>query len=143
VQILQSLGTRRTEIDARAKELDTRAELAAAAEKRIEERVAELKRLEAHIQGLLVQVDDAQDKRIASLVDVYQRMRAKDAAAVFDALDDDVLVQVASRMKQASLAEILGKMTPARARELTRLLAADRSREAKTVPAAGAAAKRS
>lgn len=145
VQILQSLGARRTEIDARAKDLDTRSELAAAAEKRIEERVAELKRLEAHIQNLLGQVDEAQEKRIASLVDVYQRMRAKDAAAVFDALENDVLVQVASRMKQQNLAEILGKMDPSRARELTRLLAADNSREAKTIPPGvpGGGAKRS
>jgi flagellar motility protein MotE (MotC chaperone) len=124
VQVLQSLGARREAIEARAADLDTRQELIAAAERRLEERLAELKRVEARVQALTTQVDDAQDERIRTLVDVYQRMRAKDAAAVFDALDQDVLVEVASRMRQANLAEIMGKMNPARARQLTQWLAA-------------------
>lgn len=124
VQVLQSLGARRAALDARASDMDTRQELLAAAERRVEERLAELKRVEARVQALTGQVDQAQTQRIASLVDVYQRMRAKDAAAVFDALDQDVLVEVASHMKQASLAEVMGKMSPARARQLTQWLAA-------------------
>jgi flagellar motility protein MotE (MotC chaperone) len=46
---------------------------------------------------------------------------------VFDGLEDDVLVQVASRMRQANLAEIMGRMNPERARALTTMLA-DRAR---------------
>lgn len=124
VQVLQSLGARREALDARAAEIDTRLELVAAAEKRVEQRLAELKRIEAQVQALTKQADDAQNQRMLALVDVYQRMRAKDAAAVFDALDQDVLVAVASRMRQANLAEIMGKMQPARARQLTQWLAA-------------------
>jgi len=123
VQVLQSLGTRRASLDARATEMDTRQELLAAAERRVEERIAELKRVEARVQALTGQVDEAQTQRITSLVDVYQRMRAKDAAAVFDALDQEVLVEVASRMRQANLAEVMGKMSPTRARQLTQWLA--------------------
>ncbi len=133
VQVLQSLGTRRASLDARATEMDTRQELLAAAERRVEERIAELKRVEARVQALTGQVDAAQTARITSLVDVYQRMRAKDAAAVFDALDQDVLVDVASRMRQANLAEVMGKMTPTRARQLTQWLA-----DAPGAPAAAA-----
>ena len=48
---------------------------------------------------------------------------------MFDGLEDDVLVQVASRMRQANLAEIMGRMDPVRARELTTMLA-DRARPA-------------
>lgn len=127
VQVLQSLGARRELLDARDAEIDTREELLAAAEKRVEDRVAELKRLEARVSELMGNVDEEQNKRIAGLVDVYQRMRAKDAAAVFDALEEDVLVDVASRMRQANLAEVMGKMDPARARRLTILLAQNRA----------------
>ena len=123
VQVLQSLGARRVSLDARATEMDTRQELLAAAERRVEERIAELKRVEARVQALTGQMDAAQTQRISSLVDVYQRMRAKDAAAVFDALDQAVLVEVASHMRQANLAEVMGKMTPSRARQLTQWLA--------------------
>lgn len=126
VQVLQALGARRTALDERATEMDTRQELLAAAERRLEERLAELKRVEARVQALTVAADDTQNQRITQLVDVYQRMRAKDAAAVFDALDQDVLVDVASRMRQANLAEVMGKMDPARARQLTIWLARER-----------------
>jgi hypothetical protein len=48
------------------------------------------------VNDLLGRLDEEQERRVNSLVDVYQRMRAKDAAEVFDGLEDDVLVQVAS-----------------------------------------------
>lgn len=127
VQVLQALGTRRAELDARGEALETQDGLMLAAEQRLSERLAELRALETHVNDLLGQLDESQEQRLASLVDVYQRMRAKDAAAVFDGLEDDVLVQVASRMRQANLAEVMGRMNPDRARALTRMLA-DRAR---------------
>jgi flagellar motility protein MotE (MotC chaperone) len=123
VQVLQALGTRRTELDARGEAMQTQDGLMLAAEQRLNERLAELRTLETHVNDLLGQLDEAQEERLRNLVDVYQRMRAKDAAAVFDGLDDEVLVQVASRMRQANLAEVMGRMEPTRARALTQMLA--------------------
>ncbi|MEZ5995111.1 MAG: hypothetical protein R3C25_05100 [Hyphomonadaceae bacterium] len=133
VQVLQALGARREALDQRAAQVETQDALMLAAEQRMTERLAELRQLESTVNELLGHLDEAQEQRIAGLVDVYQRMRAKDAATVFDGLDNDVLVQVASRMRQANLAEVMGRMDPARARELTQLLA-DRARP----PAGGA-----
>ncbi len=127
VQVLQALSARRQSLDQRAEQVETQDQLMVAAERRLDERLAELRQLETHVNDLLGQLDEAQAQRIASLVDVYTRMRAKDAATVFDGLDDDVLVQVASRMRQANLAEVMGRMDPERARHLTELLA-DRAR---------------
>ncbi len=127
VQVLQALGTRRAELDARGEALGTQDGLMLAAEQRLNERLAELRTLETHVNDLLGQLDEAQEQRLRSLVDVYTRMRAKDAAAVFDGLDDAVLVQVASRMREANLAEVMGRMDPVRARALTQMLA-DRAR---------------
>lgn len=127
VQVLQALSARREALDQRADTMGAQTDLMAAAERRLDERLTELRRLEATVGDLLGQLDEAQEQRLASLVDVYQRMRAKDAAEVFDGLDDAVLVQVASRMRQANLAEVLGRMNPDRARTLTQMLA-DRAR---------------
>lgn len=127
VQVLQALSARRAALDQRADAMGAQDDLMAAAERRLDERLAELRRLESTVGDLLGQLDSAQEQRLASLVDVYQRMRAKDAAAVFDGLDDAVLVQVASRMRQANLAEVMGRMNPDRARRLTTMLA-DRAR---------------
>jgi flagellar motility protein MotE (MotC chaperone) len=127
VEVLQALGTRRQALDQRATQIETQDDLMTAAERRLDERLAQLHQLETTVNGLLGQLDQAQEQRLASLVDVYQRMRAKDAANVFNTLDDAVMVQVASRMRQANLAEVMGRMTPDRARHLTQLLA-DRAR---------------
>lgn len=127
VQVLEALQRRRQELDARGESYGTQDALVQAAEQRLNERLAELRTLESHVNDLLGQLDQAQETRLASLVDVYQRMRAKDAANVFNGLDDEVLVQVASRMRQANLAEVMGRMEPARARTLTQMLA-DRAR---------------
>lgn len=123
LSVLQSLGARRELLDGRERSLTDRTALVEAAEKRLEQRVAELKQIEAAIQALIGKMDSEQETRTNALVSIYQKMRAKDAAAIFDALDQDVLVAVASRMKDQSLAEILGLMQPAAARRLTTALA--------------------
>lgn len=127
VQVLEALRARREALEARGEQLETQDALMLAAEQRLNERVAELRQLETTVNDLLGRLDEEQERRVNSLVDVYQRMRAKDAAEVFDGLDDDVLVQVASRMRQANLAEVMGRMNPDRARALTQMLA-DRAR---------------
>lgn len=127
VQVLQALSARREALDARGEQMQTQDALILAAEQRLNERLAELRTLETTVNELLGNLDAEQERRVAGLVDVYQRMRAKDAATVFDGLDDEVLVQVASRMRQANLAEVMGRMDPARARALTQMLA-DRAR---------------
>lgn len=123
LSVLQSLGARRELLDGRERALGDRTSLVEAAEKRLEQRVAELKQIEAAIQALIGKMDAEQETRTNALVSIYQKMRAKDAAAIFDALDQEVLVAVASRMKDQSLAEILGLMQPAAARRLTTALA--------------------
>jgi len=123
VQVLQALGARREQLDQRAAEIETRADLLSAAERRVAQRVEELRRLETQVGALLGRLDEDQENRMASLVDVYQRMRAKDAAAVFDTLDEETLVTVAARMRQGNLAEVMGRMAPDRARRLTQMLA--------------------
>lgn len=127
VEVLQALQARRQALDLRATQVETQDDVMAAAQRRIDERLAELHQLETRVNGLLGQLDQAQEQRLAALVDVYRRMRSKDAANVFNGLDDTVMVQVASRMSNTNLAEIMGHMQPDRARHLTQMLA-DRAR---------------
>lgn len=122
VEVLQSLGQRRAALDAREQDLSTQTALLAATEKRVNERLAELKRIEGAVGVALAKLDTAQDSRVGTMVTVYQKMKPKDAADVFNGLDDDSLLEVASGMKQANLAEIMGLMQPDRARKLTTML---------------------
>ena len=94
-----------------------------AAERRVEERIGELRALETRIEELLLMRDEEEEAQLASLVSVYENMRAKDAARIFDTLDNQILVDVASRMREQRIALILAEMSPQAAQELTVMLA--------------------
>ena len=119
IDLLQKLAERRVEIDARARELDSRVALLAAAESRIDRKIQDFKALQATIESLIKTYDDQQDTKLLSLVKIYENMKPKDAARIFEELEMDVLLQVAERMKERSLAPIMAKMNPQRAREVT------------------------
>ncbi len=120
VEVLQSLGARRTALDQRQTDMSTANELLAASEKRVNERLAELQRVQGVVEGLLNKLNDEQEARVAGMVTVYSKMKPKDAAKVFEGLDDDILLQIAGRMKQTNLSEIMGVMSPDSARRLTK-----------------------
>jgi flagellar motility protein MotE (MotC chaperone) len=129
INLLQELGDRRRELDRRERQIAEREALLAAAEHRLEEKVASLQKLQETIQASLQQRDGEDTAQIDSLVKIYESMKPKDAARIFDQLDMGVLMPVVERMKERKTAPILASMTPAKAREVTAELA--RRREAK------------
>jgi flagellar motility protein MotE (MotC chaperone) len=123
VDVLTSLSRRRAELDVRNHELNTQQELIAAAEKRVDDKIATLKTLQAQIQSLLVQRDTVQQKQIDSLVKTYSSMKPRDASRIFNSLDETVLIAVASQMKPDVLGPILAQMQSEPAQKLTVKLA--------------------
>ena len=124
VDVLTSLSRRRAELDARATALRTQEELIAAAEKRVDDKIASLKLLQSQIQTLLGQRDAAAKKDLDALVKTYSQMKPRDAARIFNSLEDSVLVPVASQMKPDVLAAVMGLMQSEAAQKLTVKLAA-------------------
>lgn len=123
VDVVNSLSKRRRELDVRESQLSTQANMIAAAEARVDAKIAQLKQLQAQINGLVAQRDDAQKAQIDSLVKAYSTMKAKDAARIFDGLPDTVLVPVAQKMKADILALVLANMNSESAKSLTVKLA--------------------
>jgi len=121
--LLQSLSQRREELEQRAREIDEREVLLKAAEQRIEQRIGELERLQQSIEALLVQHDEQTEAQMQSLVKIYESMKPKDAARIFEGLDLDVLLAVIERMKERKTAPILAQMDPERAKTVTLELA--------------------
>lgn len=121
--VLRSLQARREELDARESGVETREAAAAAAETRLQEQIGELKAVETQIQGLLTQMDAKRDERMTALVKTYESMKAKDAASIFNTMEDGVLLDIAKSMKPATLAAVMASMQTKRAEALTRMLA--------------------
>jgi flagellar motility protein MotE (MotC chaperone) len=123
VDVVNALGKRRKELDARGTALTTQAAIIQAAEKRVDAKIAQLQQLQSKITALLQQRDDAQKAQIAALVKTYGAMKAKDAARIFNTLPDDVLMPVAQEMKSDVLAPVMAAMNPESAQKLTVKLA--------------------
>jgi flagellar motility protein MotE (MotC chaperone) len=123
VDVLASLAKRRAELDTRAHDQAMRENVLAATEKRVDDKIAALKQLQAQITALIGQRDAAQEKQVASLVKTYSSMKPKDAARIFDGLSDEVLIPVAQNMKSDALAPVLAAMNPEAAQKLTVKLA--------------------
>jgi flagellar motility protein MotE (MotC chaperone) len=117
--ILERLQERREELDARTRELSMREHLLKAAEKRVEVRVLELKDLEKRVTSATEARDQAELTRFKNIVAMYESMKAKEAARIFDRLDLKVLVEVSTQIAPRKMSEILAQMTPEAAERLT------------------------
>lgn len=123
ILVLRSLQKRREELDGRETGIETREQAAAAAEARLQEQIAELKKVEGEIQTLLTSMDAKRDERMAALVKTYEAMKPKDAAKIFDGMEDPLLLDIAKTMKPATLAAVMSTMQPKRAEALTKMIA--------------------
>ncbi|MCC2111408.1 MAG: hypothetical protein KDJ16_05180 [Hyphomicrobiales bacterium] len=117
--LLQRLGERRAKLDALEQELKLRESLLAATEKRVEERVNELKALEEKLGGDADKKDQARKEEYGNLITMYENMKAKDAAEVFDRMEIDVLVDLVKQMNPRKVAPIVARMAPDAAERLT------------------------
>ena len=123
ILVLRSLQKRREELDGRETGIETREQAAAAAESRLQEQIAELKKVETEIQTLLTSMDAKRDERMIALVKTYEAMKPKDAAKIFDGMEDPLLLDIAKTMKPATLAAVMSTMQPKRAEALTKMIA--------------------
>jgi flagellar motility protein MotE (MotC chaperone) len=136
--ILERLQARRQELEARAREIDIRESLLKAAEKRIESRVEELKAVESRIATVTEQKNEADAARFKGIITMYEGMKPKDAAKVFDRLEMSVLFDIASHIAPRKMSDILGLMSAEAAERLTVELArragSDKSASAADLP---------
>lgn len=117
--ILERLGERREEIETRIRELEMRERLLDTAEKKLDGRVGDLKVLEDKVDGPKGKPAAEEAKALKNLVIMYEAMKPKDAARVFDRLNLDVLVPVVQQMNPRKMSDVLAAMSPDRAEKLT------------------------
>jgi flagellar motility protein MotE (MotC chaperone) len=126
--LLLDLRHRRDVLDQRERAASQREDVMAAAEQKLATRVAELNALQAKLEALEAARQSHDSANWTSLVHIYEAMKPRDAATIFDALDMQVLLGVLDRMSERKAAPILAAMQPERARLATQLLAELRTR---------------
>ena len=123
LQVLQSLGSRRGQLDQREQDLDVQVQLLNAASGKLDAKLQALASMKAELQKLLDAGDQKKAAEIDNLVAVYSKMKARDAADRMALLDDSVRLPIAAKMKPQALSAIIGQMPPAAAKDLTEKLA--------------------
>ena len=126
VEVLQRLSGRREALAQRSRQMAMREKILQATEKRIDNKIGELKKLEERIKGLLLEHDKEAEEQIKSLVKVYESMKPKEAARIFEQLEMEILLNVTERMKEVKMAKVLAAMDPKKAKNLTVKLATRR-----------------
>jgi flagellar motility protein MotE (MotC chaperone) len=130
--VLEALRNRRAEIEAREQAALAREQVVIAAERRLAQRVEELTSLQRRLEALERERAAREDAGLRGLVKLYEGMRPRDAALIFDELEMPVLVRIVDRMREAKAAPVMGAMRPDRARGLTAELARLRAERIET-----------
>lgn len=115
--LLEKLRERRDQIESRDRELEMRDNLLRVGERKLDERIGELRSLENRMGGEKGKADS--QARYKPLVVMYENMKPKEAARVFDRLDTAVLMDLIDHMNPRKVSEILAVMDTKAAEKLT------------------------
>ncbi len=121
--LLEKLGARREALRQKSEELELRERMIGEAERKLEAGVGELRQAEDKVEGAGRERAEAERSGMKNIVTMYETMKPKDAARVFDRLGHEVLVPLVVAMNPRKMAEVLAVMQPEAAERLTVALA--------------------
>jgi len=113
----ESQGAR--DANRREAELAAKESALKAMEKSVDDKLAELKRVEASLKKLLDEADSLKDARIKRQVDTYMAMKPKQAAEVLSNMDQELAVKILTGMKPKVAGEIMTYVKTDKAAKLT------------------------
>ncbi|MBL3284752.1 putative flagellar motility protein MotE [Rickettsiales endosymbiont of Paramecium tredecaurelia] len=119
VLLLNALMRMQQDMEQRQQAMDNKTKVLEATKKSVEQQVAQLQELRAQIDGIVNKQQAGHEQQIQSLVKVYENMRPKEAALIFNQMEVAVLVELIKYMKEAKVAAILSYMNPMKARDLS------------------------
>lgn len=132
LDILQSLSARREEIEKWADEVEMKENLLKATEVSINEKLDKMQGLKTEVEELLKRYDKQEQIELKSLVKIYESMKPKQAARIFDEMEMGILLDVVDLMSERKAAPILAAMSPTKAKDLTIEMAEKRRLRKKT-----------
>lgn len=122
-EVAAALLEREMKLEAREAALADREAAMALADEAIRMRLDELKTAEDDLRKTLALADGAAEEDIARLTAVYETMKPKDAAKLFDAMEPGFAAGFLGRMRPDAAAAILAGMTPEKAYAVSAIMA--------------------
>ncbi len=96
----EALQQKQEELNRREQELNR-------VQQEVNQKIQNLQDLEMRLQTMLKQAEEAKDKKMRHLVDVYSNMKAKQAAEVLSSLDESIAVRILAGMRGRQAGEVL------------------------------------
>jgi flagellar motility protein MotE (MotC chaperone) len=119
LRVVMRLSQRREELDTRESDLATREAVITLSETQLDDRLQRIESAIAKYDQRIDLLDEQEEARMAVVVKTYEAMKAKSAASIFNTLDEEILLQVATRMKPQAMAKVLAAMNTIKASQLT------------------------
>ena len=123
VKLLFSLNQKKKGLEEKTEKLKEREKLVIVAEQRLDQKIAELKQLKAAIEKIVEIEDEQVQKNTQDLVKMYESMKPKAAAKIFDKLSMSVLMKIVKKMSKKKASPILSAMDVSKVKSLTTLMA--------------------
>jgi flagellar motility protein MotE (MotC chaperone) len=132
VDLLLKLASRRQDIEKRESLLKERELALSVVEKQQKDKITELTKLKESIEVLLKKTDKNSQEQFTNLVKIYEGMKPKHAAQIFDRMDVVVLKDLIPLMSQKKVSIILDQMSVVKAKELSLVLIGSKNSFAKS-----------
>jgi flagellar motility protein MotE (MotC chaperone) len=119
IDLFKKLEVRKRELDLREAQLTSLEEELQKQKEQLEKRLAELEATRGKIATKLEEKVKVDQQKVETLIGMYQNMKPGQAAKLIETLDDDLAVEVLTKMKNKSAAEILNAMDTEKARKFS------------------------
>jgi flagellar motility protein MotE (MotC chaperone) len=122
-RLLRAIAERGRQLDAWSSDLADRARMFEVIEARAREQVQALRAEREALETTLARVDREAEAEIARLVEIYENMKPKEAARIFEAMPAAVAAGFVRRMAEKKAALVMGNLTAEHAYAITLALA--------------------
>lgn len=123
VEILQNLRQKSKEIEAKEEELMIKESSLKAISQTLDTKLQALAKMQEQLTKIADQYEGDENNKVDRIVKVYENMKPKEAARIFNEMQITILLPVADRMKEQKLAAIIADMDPIKAKDLTTSIA--------------------
>lgn len=117
-----ALAEERAGTAARSRQLADAEAAMVATEARVSVQIERMTALKREVADLMGQRSALQQEDIRRMVTIYEAMKPKDAARIFNDLETDIVIDVLDRMPERRTAPIIAELGDEKAREVTRIM---------------------
>lgn len=129
---IKDFQERKKQLDLKEEELKKLESEIVSQRENIDKKLDEVENIRKKITQQLEDRVKADEQKIDTLVQVYSQMKPPQAAKVFESIDEDLAVEVLTKMKKKNAAEILNLLKPERAQSLSEKFAGYRRKPSST-----------